>query len=176
MTWKRLSRKTEFTCPYYQIHHDRVVTHANQELDYYLVDVAPSVAIIAVTDTQEMLLIHQYRYPGQDYFLEAPGGSAEGGDLLDAAKRELQEEVGIAASAWEKLGSYYPYDGICSDECHVFLATGLSSALVDREASEEIEVQKVPIAHIQQMIREGKFRDGQTMAALALYFAFHDHL
>lgn len=171
MSWKRLSRQTAFTCPYYRVEHDRVVTNAGQELDYYLINVRPSVMIVAVTDQDEIVMINQYRYPMGGASLEIPGGNAEGGDLLEGAKKELEEEVGMVASSWTKLGSYFPYNGLCSDECHIFLAYRLTETQTDHEMSEEIEIRKTPSIDVKRMMGDGTLRDGQTIAALALYFA-----
>lgn len=174
MTWKRLARTTAFACPYYRVEHDRVLTNAGKELDYYLIDVLPSVMIVAVTETDEIVMINQYRYPMGSASLEIPGGNAEGGDILEGARKELEEEVGMVASSWTKLGSYFPYNGLCSDECHIFLATGLTATKTGHEESEEIEIRKIPASEVRTMIGDGTLRDGQTMAALALYFAYRD--
>ncbi len=174
MSWKRLSRTTAFSCPYYRIEHDQVLTNAGKELDYYLIDVLPSVMIVAVTDADEIVMIHQYRYPMGTASLEIPGGNAEGGDLLEGARKELEEEAGMIASSWTKLGSYFPYNGLCSDECHIFLATGLTETKTSLEDSEEIDVQKIPVAELRTMMGDGSLRDGQTIAALTLYFAYRD--
>lgn len=174
MSWKRLSRQRAFACPYYRVEHDRVLTHAGRELDYYLIDVTPSVMIVAVTDADELVMINQYRYPTGTASLEVPGGNAEGGDLLQGAKKELEEEVGLIASSWTKLGSYFPYNGLSNDECHIFLATGLTETGTRHEISEEIEIRRIPVAKVRTMIGDGSLRDGQTIAALALYFADRD--
>ena len=62
--------------------------------------------------------------------LEIPAGKldVEGEEPLEAAKRELAEEIGKAAEEWEHLHTFFTSPGFTDEVCHVYLATGLSDA------------------------------------------------
>ena len=66
-----------------------------------------AVAIIAINDQQEVLLIKQYRHPVREYLWEIPAGLLDipGEARLEAAKRELLEETGLRITESD-LGDY----------------------------------------------------------------------
>ena len=83
-----------------------------------------AVAIIALNDQQEILLIKQYRHPVRERLWEIPAGLLDvpGEQKLDAAKRELMEETGYAAAAWEELTSFHTTPGGNNETITIFLA------------------------------------------------------
>ena len=69
--------------------------------------------------------------------LEIPAGKldVEGEEPLEAAKRELAEEIGKAAAEWEHLHTFFTSPGFTDEVCHVYLATGLSRRVRPRRTS-----------------------------------------
>ena len=60
------------------------------------------VAVAAITDNDEIILVRQYRHPYGEVILEIPAGKMEKGeDPFECGKRELSEETGF--TAWAKL-------------------------------------------------------------------------
>lgn len=171
MAWKRLQRTTAFSCPYYKVVHDRILlTEKKKQIDYFFVAIPDSVMIIALTPKKEIVLVRQYRYPTNNYFLELPCGGDEGKKPLPAAKRELREEAGVRAKTWKRLGGFVPYNGVSNEFCHVFLATDLTFGDNDPEVTEDLTVVKIPASKVLAMIAQGKIQDGMTLAALHLFF------
>ena len=85
------------------------------------------VCIAALTDTDELLFVRQFRYPYAEVIPELPAGKLNRGeDPLPAGMRELKEETGATAAHYESLGQLYPSPGYCGEIIHLYLATGLS--------------------------------------------------
>jgi ADP-ribose pyrophosphatase len=104
---------------------------------------------------------------GEPDVLELPAGKLdeEGEDPLDTAKRELAEEIGKAADAWEHLHTYWSSVGFSDEQVHVYLATGLSD--VDRpevEEDERIELVRWPLADLDGAI--DACQDAKTLIGL----------
>src|SRR6187200_2974995 len=101
-----------------------------------------AVAVI-VHDGSDLFLVRQPREVVDDPdFLEIPAGrlDVEGEAPLDAAKRELAEEIGKAAEHWEPVAQYVSSVGIMDETVHVYLATGLTDVRAQAEDNERIEI------------------------------------
>ena len=105
-----------------------------------------AVAVLALNDNDEVLLIKQYRAPVNQYLFEMPAGlrDHEGEDDLVAAKRELAEETDYQATDWSHLQSFYTTPGSSSEVIEIFVAKNLSKTLVEFERTGE-EKGMVPI-------------------------------
>ncbi len=103
---------------------------------------------IVVHDDTHLYLVRQPREAlGDPDFLEIPAGrlDKEGESPLEAAKRELAEEIGMAAEHWAPVRSYVSSAGISDEVVHVFHATGLSDRTADAEENERIEIVTWPL-------------------------------
>jgi 8-oxo-dGTP pyrophosphatase MutT (NUDIX family) len=98
--------------------------------------------------------------------LEIPAGKldVDGEEPLDAAKRELGEEIGKAAEHWELLHSFYTSAGFTDEQCIVYLATGLSDAEAEQDAHERIDIETRPLSGLDALI--GEVRDAKTLIGL----------
>jgi ADP-ribose pyrophosphatase len=92
------------------------------------------VAILAFDDEDRLLLVRQFRAPARRVLLEIPAGTLDRDDdgmtedPFTAAQRELEEETGMRAGTWERLGSWYSAPGFTEELMHLYLATGLTPA------------------------------------------------
>ena len=139
---------------------------------YTYLAVPRAVFVVAVTGDRELVLVRQYRHPVRDWTLEVPAGSVEDGEsALQAAKRELREEVGGRASHWRHLTRFYSSSAHLSLRSDVFLATGVDLAAPDPDEEENLATVLLPLEAALARARAGGFVEGQT--ALAILLAGH---
>jgi 8-oxo-dGTP pyrophosphatase MutT (NUDIX family) len=123
--------------------------------------------VVAHDDTH-LYLVRQPREALDDPdFLEIPAGrlDQEGESPLEAAKRELAEEIGKAAERWETITSYVSSAGMSDEVVHVFHATGLSDAgEAEAEENERIEIVPWPLDDLDGAI--AATRDSKTLIGL----------
>jgi 8-oxo-dGTP pyrophosphatase MutT (NUDIX family) len=86
----------------------RTVAHDGATFDRDVVTHPGAVAMLAINERGEIGLIRQYRTPFDRLCWEIPAGTLDvrGENTLDAAKRELLEELGCEAERWIVLGTF----------------------------------------------------------------------
>lgn len=131
----------------------------------------PGAAVIlpVLPDGRILLERVRRRVVGQD-LLELPAGTLEPGEPpIECAARELTEETGYVAQNLQPLAAFYASPGICTEHMHLFVATGLTAGVHDREAGEEIELEPMRLEDALAAIDSGQIVDGKTMTGLLLY-------
>jgi 8-oxo-dGTP pyrophosphatase MutT (NUDIX family) len=137
-----------------------------EEVEREIVRHQGAVGVLAHDDA-DLLLVRQPREAiGDPDFLEIPAGrlDVEGEAPLDAAKRELAEEIGKAAASWEPITEYVSSVGIMDEVVHLFHATDLSDEHAEAEHNERIEIVRWPLADLDGAI--DATRDAKTLIAL----------
>ncbi len=131
-----------------------------------------AVGMIALTERKTVLLVRQYRYAVNEIMLEVCAGLIEAGeDPVQAAEREMQEELGVKAKTLQRVGEFYASPGFCTEMFTLFLATGLEKSSLPQDEDENVSVIELALSDIPKMIREGKIRDSKTFAALSWLMA-----
>jgi ADP-ribose pyrophosphatase len=152
---------------WYALRQDRLRDAKGSEFTYTIVDHPGAAWVVPVTNDREVVLIHQYRYPVDDWCYEVPaGGLGPRGDPEGSACRELLEEVGGKAAHLRKVGRFYTSNGVSSEVAYVYLATGVELGIAQREPTELMEVCLVTAQEAVRMAREGEITDGPSALAL----------
>jgi 8-oxo-dGTP pyrophosphatase MutT (NUDIX family) len=132
-----------------------------------------AVAIVAIDDQDRVVMLRQYRHPVGDHLWELPAGLRDiDGELpVEAARRELAEEVQLAAERWSLLTTQYPSPGFCDELVLLYLAEGLSAAdLPDGFTAEHEEldmtVERVPLDQAVQWVFDGTVRNSLAVIGL----------
>jgi ADP-ribose pyrophosphatase len=127
----------------------------------------PAAAIAAVDREGRVVLVRQERPGAGRKLLELPAGNVDGDESpLDAARRELEEEVGLRGGTWEEAAAVFSTPGYCDERIHVFVARDLDEGEAKPEGSEEIELVRVPLAEVPALLAE--IEDAKTLAGLLL--------
>ena len=132
-----------------------------------------AVAVVALDDGDNVVLLRQYRHPVGQHLWELPAGlrDADGEPPVETAKRELAEEVQLSAERWSLLLTINNSPGFSDELVHVFLAEGLTAAdrpegfVVEHEEA-DMTVVRVPLADAVQWVFDGDIRNSSAVAGI----------
>ncbi|MFB8107056.1 MULTISPECIES: NUDIX hydrolase [unclassified Streptomyces] len=120
-----------------------------------------SVAVLAIDEDDQVLVVRQYRHPVRMRLWEIPAGLLDvpGENPLHAAQRELYEEAHVKAEEWRVLTDVYTTPGGCDEAVRIFLARGLSEAEGERfavsEEEADMEQARIPLPELVRSVIAG---------------------
>ncbi len=175
--WRRKNSKEIYANRYFHLRVDecelgdgRVMPH------YFVLDFPDWVHVVALNKSGQLIVVHQYRYPGEGWFFEFPGGSTHPDrkeQPLAAAKRELLEETGFSSDEWSDLGFYFPNPALMSNRCHVFLAQNcVRTAATSLDPYEVLEVQELPVVEFEAQFFKSNKLHGMMLGTYQMYQNF----
>ena len=168
--WRTLDSRAVYDNPWIGVREDRVVRPDGEQGIYGVIHFKNiAVGVLAIED-DEIYLVGQYRYTLERYSWEIPeGGCPEGEEPLAAGQRELEEETGMRALSWERMGEAHLSNSV-SDELAVwFLATGLKQGRHNPEGTEQLKVRRVPFSEALRMALAGEITDALSLLAIFHY-------
>jgi 8-oxo-dGTP pyrophosphatase MutT (NUDIX family) len=165
---EQLSSETVFDSSFVDVTQKRFRRVDGTEVERQVVEHPGAVGILAHDDEVVYLVRQPREAVGEDGLLEIPAGTldVEGESALECARRELSEEVGLAAEQWSQLHAIYASPGYISERLTIFEATGLSAQPGETEETEDIEIVRLPLAELDEAI--ATIADAKTLVALLL--------
>jgi ADP-ribose pyrophosphatase len=148
------------------VHLERFRFGDGEEVQREIVRHQGAVGILAHDDTHLYLVRQPREVVGDPDFLEIPAGRLDvaGEEPIEAARRELAEEIGKAAERWEPVARFVSSVGVMDETVHVFHATGLRDEHAEADSNERIEVVRWPLDDLDGAI--AATRDAKTLIAL----------
>lgn len=148
-----------------------VVRSAGEDREYFVIDRADSVQVIAITSDGQALMVEQERQGTQQPSLEFVAGLIdEGEDARSAAARELEEETGYRAEQMQELGWYYSDPAILTSKVTVFLAENCArTGEMNQDEGEEVRARLFPLNEIPELIADGPITHALVVSAWTLY-------
>lgn len=170
--WETVSRKTILNYSKFLTVESHTVKLPDGEIihDWAWLIIPSAAIVLAVTDDNKFLCFRQTKYALEGTSLAPVGGMLEPNETpLDAAKRELLEEMGYEASDWVNLGSHIldPNRGIAT--MHLFLA--LNAKRVAEPNSDDLEDQELLFLsrnEIENALQAGEFKILAWSAVVAM--------
>ncbi len=159
-----------YQCKIFDVREEEVAFPNGKSAKQSWINHNPTVAIVAVNEKNELLLIKQYRNAVKQDLLEIPAGSTDGREESPAvcAQRELAEETGFKAKTLLKLFEGYLLPGYCNEYMYFFLALDLFSAPLHPDDDEFIETIPVTFARARKLIDRGEIIDAKTVLGILL--------
>jgi 8-oxo-dGTP pyrophosphatase MutT (NUDIX family) len=138
-----------------------------QEVELEIVRHPGGAAVVAIDAEQRVCLLRQFRHAADGWLWELPAGKLDPGEAPEVtALRELAEEAGVEADRLTSLGIMHSSPGVCTEIIHLYMARDLSTAELNHEHGEVIEVHWEPLSEVLIWCDEGKITDAKTLVGL----------
>jgi 8-oxo-dGTP pyrophosphatase MutT (NUDIX family) len=147
----------------------KVSPRTGKEHDFFVIDAARWVNVVALTPDRQMVLIEQYRHGSNTVELEIPGGIMDPADATpeQTGARELAEETGYVGDPPIMVGEVFPNPAIMSNVCYTVLVRNCRLVKpVHFDESEDLTTQLVPMDQVPELVASGRIRHALVVAAL----------
>lgn len=139
---------------------DKVIQPDGKQGIYGTADIKAGAAVIPIDEEGNIYLIDEFRYAIGKRTIKAAGGAVEKNEPpLNAAKRELQEELGLEAREWIDLGHAEPITSMINSPQYMFLARKLTKTETNHDSTEVIKTIKMPLSEAVEKVMKGEIID-----------------
>jgi 8-oxo-dGTP pyrophosphatase MutT (NUDIX family) len=171
--YRLLDRETVFEGPVVSLYRERIAMPGGGDGVRDIVRHPGAVAVVAVDDEDRVVLVRQYRQAFREHLWELPAGlrDADGEPPVETARRELAEEVRLAAGRWSLLATTYSSPGFSDEVVLVYLAeeltgTDLPEGFVVEHEEADMTVERVPLADAVQWVFDGRIRNSSAVVGI----------
>ena len=151
---------------------EKISPRTGKQCDFFVLESADWVNVIAVTPRDELVMVEQYRHGSNTVELEIPGGIMDPheSDPVATGGRELREETGYEGTQARALGWVYANPAIMNNRSHFVVVEQCELRHECKfDPGEDILTRLVPWREVPELIRSGKIRHPLVVAALYHY-------
>lgn len=151
--------------PWITVREDQVIQPDGEAGTFGIVELIPAVAVLPIHDDGTVSLVRVFRYTVNAECIETvAGGLGDGEAAEDAARRELQEEIGLAADELIDLGETHQTTEIVVSPVRLFVARKLHEVPTNQDPTEELSRLDVPLAEAVEWALHGRIVHAATVA------------
>ncbi len=168
LPWKVIQTETVLSTRVFTVHQQRAHSQLSPDKEglFSILEAPDWVNVIALTPTEEVVFIRQFRHGTQKMTLEIPGGMVDPGeDFLTAGLRELKEETGGVGIDAQQIGVVAPNPAIQQNHCATILVHDVELGEQSLDGNEEIDVLLYPLSAVPELIRSGEIVHSLVIAA-----------
>jgi len=170
--WDRTNRRDVLITPWFSVHEEEYQREDGRSLNsFYVVEERDGTNVIALTEDERALIVHQFRPAVGRTVADFVGGVTEESDVsaLAGAQRELLEETGYVSDRWHPTGVLHPAPHRLRVRIHCFVALEARPVTEPSPgATESVEFEKVALSELRHLIADGAFSCAVCLAALTL--------
>jgi 8-oxo-dGTP pyrophosphatase MutT (NUDIX family) len=138
-------------------------------------NVVTGITILPIDDQDFCYFVKQFKLGAKDRIINLPSGGLEvGEDPLEAANKELQEEIGFKSNNISLMFRSHSSPGyVGSEAAYYYLAKDLIPSKLPGDEIESIQIIKLPFEKALKMVRSGEIKDTGTITAILYYQQFY---
>jgi len=126
-----------------------------------------AVMVVPIVNPDEFILVNEYAAGTHSYELGFPKGLIDPGETPEqAANRELQEEIGLAAKRFVKLKTLSTAPSYFNAKMHVFLAFDLYESQLPGDEPEPLQVVRWSWSESEALLARSDFSEARSVTAL----------
>ena len=165
--WKINTSTEIYRDPWLDLRLDHVTRPDGLPGTYSTVRLKPGICVVALDQAANVYLTREFHYAVGRVTLEGVSGGVEASEEAEeAAKRELEEELGIQAVHWRKMGMVDPFTASVSSPTQLFAAGGLRFGKTNVEGTELIDLVKLPLHEAIELVHIGEITHAPTCVLL----------
>ncbi len=173
MTYRILEKEVRYQSSIFTVESTSLQLPDQRVRQYDLIQIQNAVTILPLDEENNVLFVKQFRLGANKMLLELPAGKIETGEeALATAEREIREETGMAAKKMQPLGNFYVSPGYSTEYMYTFLATGLYPSRLAPDEDEILNLVKIPLPEVMQMVQKGEIEDAKSLATILLAMPF----
>ncbi|CAJ1582483.1 NUDIX hydrolase [[Mycobacterium] wendilense] len=165
-----VSSETLFTGKIFALRADEVSMPGGTVARREVIEHYGAVAVVALDDQDNVVLVHQYRHALGRRLWELPAGLLDeyGEPPQSTAARELAEEAGLTAAEWAVLVDVDSAPGFSDESVRIYLVTGLTEVQRPEATHEEADmtVTRVPLAEAVARVFSGDIVNALAVAGI----------
>jgi|SRR3989344_1385340 len=161
--WKIKNSIEKYKNPWIRVREDQVIRPDGKDGIFGVVEVVAGVSVLPLNDNGYVYLTKEFHYAIEKDSVEVvSGGIDKNENPLDAAKRELKEELGIEADEWIELGVVNPFTTVIKSPATIYLAKKLRFLTAKPEETEKIDILKIKFDDALEMVKRSEITHGPS--------------
>jgi ADP-ribose pyrophosphatase len=167
--WRIVSSEYRIDTKFLRLRVDRVELPSGVIVDEYFVRESRGFCVIfALTTSDDVLLVRQYKHGVAKIITELPAGMIDAGEApAECAVRELAEETGYTGSAPEFVRTFHADPTNATAQFHLFIVRDAVFTRVQQlDLTEDIEVQRASVDEVRAMALDGRIAGASQVAAV----------
>lgn len=175
--YKVLASRDVYSNSWISVREDRVIQPGGTKGIFGVIGIKSGSTVLALNDKNEVYLVNEYKYGIERNSIELMSGALEADESpLDAAKRELKEELGLKANKWIYLGVVDPFTTLVRSPNYMFLALGIKEGKQCLDVGETLKILKLPFSQVFDMVMQSEITHSASCVLTlkaARYFQQH---
>jgi ADP-ribose pyrophosphatase len=161
--WKIKVSQEKYKNPWLRVREDKVIRPDGKNGIFGVVEMVAGISVLALDENGFCFLTKEFHYAIEQEGMEVVSGAIDENETaIEAARRELKEELGIEADEFVDLGVINPFTTVVKSPATMYLAMNLNFSEANPEGTEKIKVLKMKFNDAFKMVMQGEITHGPS--------------